>query len=296
MSLLFPSIKDIDKISVAIVVASLGGLAVALHALRKRRKGSLEERSTTSSAGGGALAYETKKAVDEYLLFHFGQPEDIFPYAHGPKEALDFAARCAQLCEKHCQTLQDFSGELGETVALDVGCAVGGSSFELARSFQNVLGVDYSQAFVTAAESMRDRGACEYVAQVEGDITKTCIATVPEDIPRSRAKFIKVRPPVTFLSFPLASDEKNVLVINRRPVGRLRKNPILSGPLMAPYPPFHRSHPLFQSLATPSHTLPYRATHATCPSHCHSLMQSWQPTSSVASQTQSSFSSGSRPL
>lgn len=46
---------------------------------------SLEERSTTSSAGGGAAAYETRKAVDEYLQFHFGDDNDILPYANGPK-------------------------------------------------------------------------------------------------------------------------------------------------------------------------------------------------------------------
>ena len=29
--------------------------------------------------------YETRKAVDEYLQFHYGRPEDLFPYAEGPK-------------------------------------------------------------------------------------------------------------------------------------------------------------------------------------------------------------------
>ena len=44
-----------------------------------------ESRSTTSSAGGGVGAYETRKAVDEYLQFHYGRPEDIMPYECGPK-------------------------------------------------------------------------------------------------------------------------------------------------------------------------------------------------------------------
>lgn len=42
-------------------------------------------RSTTSSAGGGVGAYETRKAVDEYLQFHYGKPEEILPYELGPK-------------------------------------------------------------------------------------------------------------------------------------------------------------------------------------------------------------------
>lgn len=48
-------------------------------------KATAEERSTTSSAGGGALAYETKKAVHEYLQMHYATPEELFPYADAPK-------------------------------------------------------------------------------------------------------------------------------------------------------------------------------------------------------------------
>ena len=40
--------------------------------------------STTGSTGGVAL-YETSKAVNEYLQFHFGADNDILPYGHGPK-------------------------------------------------------------------------------------------------------------------------------------------------------------------------------------------------------------------
>lgn len=42
-------------------------------------------RSTTSSAGGGVGAYETRKAVDEYLQFHYGKPEEVLPYEAGPQ-------------------------------------------------------------------------------------------------------------------------------------------------------------------------------------------------------------------
>lgn len=43
------------------------------------------------------------------------------------------------------------AGERGDPLAVDIGCAVGGASFELARSFPHVLGIDYSQHFVNAA-------------------------------------------------------------------------------------------------------------------------------------------------
>jgi 2-polyprenyl-3-methyl-5-hydroxy-6-metoxy-1,4-benzoquinol methylase len=39
--------------------------------------------------------------------------------------------------------------------ALDVGCAVGGTSFELSRDFDHVVGIDFSHAFVDAANAMK---------------------------------------------------------------------------------------------------------------------------------------------
>ena len=43
------------------------------------------------------------------------------------------------------------AGEAGSAVALDIGCAVGGATFQLARAFPHVLGIDFSQQFVNAA-------------------------------------------------------------------------------------------------------------------------------------------------
>ena len=56
------------------------------------------------------------------------------------------------LCERNCLALQDFSGEQGPVTALDLGCAVGGSSFALARAFQQVVGVDSSAHFIKSAQ------------------------------------------------------------------------------------------------------------------------------------------------
>lgn len=38
--------------------------------------------------------------------------------------------------------------------ALDVGCAVGRSSFEMARTFDEVVGVDFSGKFINAAKAL----------------------------------------------------------------------------------------------------------------------------------------------
>ncbi|PSC67344.1 4-mercaptohistidine N1-C-terminal domain [Micractinium conductrix] len=185
----------------ALLLLAGAAAAAVLPALvrRARRRGLLpataaaagtdEGRSTTSSAGGGAGAYETRKAVDEYLQFHYGRPEDILPYDCGPKEALRFAERLAMLCERHCTALQDFTGERKPPLAIDVGCAVGGATFELARAFPHVLGIDYSQTFVNTANTMKERGWMRYRAVEEGALTVERVAAVAEDIDRGRVRF-----------------------------------------------------------------------------------------------------------
>ena len=68
------------------------------------------------------------------------------------QEALHFLERLVLLCERNCLALQDFTGEQGPVTALDLGCAVGGSSFALARAFQSVVGVDSSDHLIKAAQ------------------------------------------------------------------------------------------------------------------------------------------------
>eukprot|EP01024_Parvocaulis_polyphysoides_P041535 TRINITY_DN38096_c0_g1_i2.p2 TRINITY_DN38096_c0_g1~~TRINITY_DN38096_c0_g1_i2.p2 ORF type:complete len:152 (-),score=33.93 TRINITY_DN38096_c0_g1_i2:95-550(-) len=144
-----------------------------------------EGRSTTSATGGGIQAYETKKAVDEYLLFHYGKQSDKLPYENGPIEALQFVAKCAKLAEKYCEILRDFTGESGESCALDVGCAVGGMSFELARYFENVLGIDYSNHFIAAAQEMKADGRATCTMLQEGEITQQIQVEIPKEIGRA---------------------------------------------------------------------------------------------------------------
>jgi putative 4-mercaptohistidine N1-methyltranferase len=60
--------------------------------------------STTSSSHGQEV-YETDKAVAEYLMFHYAKPDELLPYAKGPFEAVDFAAKTAVLCAKWAETV-----------------------------------------------------------------------------------------------------------------------------------------------------------------------------------------------
>ena len=80
--------------------------------------------------------------MDQYLDLHFPNSFD----SSAPSHALRFPQRVAQLL---------LAALPSRGRALDVGCAVGGSSFELAAHGCDVLGVDFSKAFIEAAERMR---------------------------------------------------------------------------------------------------------------------------------------------
>lgn len=98
--------------------------------------------------------YESDELVEQYLLFHYGESEDILPWQFGPYDALGFPQRCVQ---------EGLAGIVlpGKQRALDLGCAVGRSSFELARTFDEVIGVDFSAAFIAAATALSAQGTME---------------------------------------------------------------------------------------------------------------------------------------
>jgi len=73
--------------------------------------------------------------------------------------------------------------------ALDVGCAVGRSSFELARHCREVVGIDFSGAFVAAAEKIRQAGVVSYEYAVEGARTACATAALPPGVDAARARF-----------------------------------------------------------------------------------------------------------
>jgi putative 4-mercaptohistidine N1-methyltranferase len=130
---------------------------------------------------GGNL-YETEQLVREYLLFHYGTAEEILPWPDGPRDALGFAVRCVS-------ELINPAALGPEARALDIGCAVGRSAFELARHCQEVTALDFSQAFITAAERLRAGGELAYEHTVEGHRTAPAIARIPSGVDPSCIHF-----------------------------------------------------------------------------------------------------------
>ena len=66
--------------------------------------------------------------------------------------------------------------------AIDIGCAVGRSTFELARHFNEVVGVDYSKSFVETCNVLREKGKLGYTVLKQGTITEDHVAVVGQDI------------------------------------------------------------------------------------------------------------------
>ena len=128
--------------------------------------------------------YETDPALSEYLLFHYGREEEVLPYRFGPGASLRFPQRCAEMLSK-------YTSNIPQQRALDLGCAVGGASFELAKTFSEVLGIDFSARFIEAANILKDHGAMTYAFGVEGDLTRSLEAAVDAEIQRSRVAFLQ---------------------------------------------------------------------------------------------------------
>lgn len=76
--------------------------------------------------------------------------------------------------------------------ALDIGCAVGGATFELTRSFDEVVGIDFSHAFIDAANEMKKIGSKQYQMVIEGTITEPRMAQLPAGTNADRATFSQV--------------------------------------------------------------------------------------------------------
>jgi putative 4-mercaptohistidine N1-methyltranferase len=122
--------------------------------------------------------YETTRLRDEYLLFHYGTPEQICSWPGGPREALGFPSRIVERFS---------TGEVER--ALDLGCAVGRSAFEMSRCANEVVAIDYSQGFVDTAKEMQSAGHCELSRLEEGHCRKSVVVEPPAGTQPGRITF-----------------------------------------------------------------------------------------------------------
>jgi len=151
---------------------------------------SADSGNSGGGSGGETPVYETQALLDMYLGLHFpaskgpAGAEEVAPLlAHdkAPHHALRFPQRVAKMLIEHALTsptsASSSNKKNGPTRALDVGCAVGGSSFELATSFDEVVGFDFSASFVRAAQAMQRGETLEFKVPIEGDYQAQVTAT-----------------------------------------------------------------------------------------------------------------------
>jgi 5-histidylcysteine sulfoxide synthase len=101
-----------------------------------------------------APMYEGDLAVSQYCEAHYGR--SFFNVENFPK-------RCASICF-------ELMADRPKTRALDLGCSVGRASFELAKEFDFVNGLDFSARFIRIAHQMQEKGYIRYELSEEGDI------------------------------------------------------------------------------------------------------------------------------
>jgi len=126
--------------------------------------------------------YESDAAVEQYLLFHYGTPEQICPLLPEARTACGFPTRCVRESLRRIGTYR-------KTRALDLGCAVGRSSFELGRHFDEAVGIDFSGRFIAAAEKMKDERAVTVRVPREGDATDEMRLELPMDLVTEHVRF-----------------------------------------------------------------------------------------------------------
>lgn len=98
--------------------------------------------------------YETDTLASQYIEFHYGS--EYFGVPNFPKALADLAGEVA--------------GRGPHRSALDLGCAVGRASFELARHFDHVTGVDFSARFIDQGVVLARGDTLRYTIIDEGEL------------------------------------------------------------------------------------------------------------------------------
>lgn len=152
-----------------------------------------ENASPAGKAGGdNGNVYETDDSLHMYYGLHYpssGEAEGVLPilaHDNAPVHGLGFPQRVVGL-------LNDLKPYSANQSALDIGCAVGGASFELAKSFEHVDAFDFSSSFVNAAKRMQTNPeGVRFRIPMEADLFEEVQAVHEEGVTpevRSRVNF-----------------------------------------------------------------------------------------------------------
>ena len=126
--------------------------------------------------------YESDELLGQYLQLHYGEPDDVLPYPGGPRDALDYPVRCVAALLRPDRLP-------ASPRALDAGCAVGRSTFELARHCTEVIGVDLSPRFIRTARILAAGEPVTMACTEEGEIARERQFRAPPGIDAGRVRF-----------------------------------------------------------------------------------------------------------
>jgi len=101
--------------------------------------------------------YESDQMIAKYIEFHYGAAQAE------PLQIENFQVACIDQVAKHLEGRSTAK-------ALDIGCAAGRSSFELAKRFDQVDGLDFSVRLIEAPSNLQKSGIQRYVCVDEGDL------------------------------------------------------------------------------------------------------------------------------
>ncbi|WP_347838036.1 5-histidylcysteine sulfoxide synthase [uncultured Draconibacterium sp.] len=99
-------------------------------------------------------SYETDQEVTQSCEFNYGQT--IAGFENFPKQI-------AEICKK-------YAGTKADKKLLDLNCDTGRTVFELATSFQEITGIDFSARFIRMPIQMQEQGFIRYITKDEGEL------------------------------------------------------------------------------------------------------------------------------
>ena len=142
--------------------------------------------------------YETDKLLSEYAEFHYG--DEYFGVANFPKSLVELAV--------------EMIGDKPKAKALDLGCASGRATFELATHFDFVTGIDFSARFIGQGVLLASGETLRYTLTEEGELVQyksrsladLNLQSVKEKVEFFQGDACNLKPQLTGYDFILAAN------------------------------------------------------------------------------------------
>lgn len=115
--------------------------------------------------------YKAEEVQRQYVHLHYGTDANV------PQETQKYPERVAGLLER-----ARLATGAPTDRALDLGCSVGGISFQLAKTYKNVLGFDVSSSFIEQAQEMLELREVPYYVSDEGELKHHLSAPMPSGV------------------------------------------------------------------------------------------------------------------